>query len=83
MYLIQSGRYYKIGRTDERDKRERAYNTHNPDPRWLHVIATDDPEGVENYWHRRFAAKKLGKHDFSYRLDPSDVAAFKQWKKIY
>jgi len=82
VYLIQSGRHYKIGRTDERDQRERAYNTHNPDPRWLHVIATDDPEGVENYWHRRFAAKKLGRTDFSYRLDASDVAAFRRWKKI-
>ena len=46
----------------------------------IHKILTDDPYGVEEYWHKRFSAKAMKGEWFN--LDPSDIVAFKRWKKI-
>lgn len=84
VYLVQHGarREFKIGRTNNPLRREGEVSVELPqrlEPR--HVIQTDDPSGVEAYWHRRFA-KKLLKNEW-FALTPQDVRAFKRWRKIY
>lgn len=59
VYLIKSGRYYKIGRSNAAGRREREIALQLPEKAaTMHVIRTDDPPGIEGYWHQRFAEKR-------------------------
>lgn len=77
VYLLRSGKSYKLGRTNATGRRLRELAIQLPQkPDTVHVIETDDPEGIEQYWHRRFAEKRQGGEWFS--LSADDVKAFKR-----
>lgn len=82
VYLIKSGRFYKIGRTNSPGRRGYELDLQLPEePKTIHVIKTDDPVGIEAYWHNRFKAKR--KRGEFFELDVNDVTAFKRWESIF
>lgn len=81
VYLVEDGRRYKIGRTrsvEDRIPELSNQSSHRID--LVHKIATDDPPGIEKYWHERFADKR--KYGEWFDLDVRDVAAFRRRKKF-
>jgi hypothetical protein len=84
VYLLKHGsrREYKIGRTNNPLRREGELGIQLPEKcEPVHYIQTDDPEGVESYWHRRFANKR--KEGEWFALTPQEVRSFKRWRRIY
>ncbi len=77
VYLIKSGRHYKIGRSNSVGRREYELAIQLPEKVTLiHRVLTDDPAGIEAYWHKRFEEKRANGEWF--KLDAEDVQAFKR-----
>ena len=59
VYMLRAGKHYKIGKTNAVGRRERQLAIQLPERAdTVHVIKTDDPGGIEAYWHRRFADRR-------------------------
>jgi Meiotically up-regulated gene 113 len=81
VYLFKHGRYYKIGKTNDTVRRGTELRIQLPEKLDLiHLIKTDDPSGIEAYWHKRFEAKRMNGEWFD--LNPADIKAFKRWRHI-
>lgn len=79
VYLLKSGRFYKIGKTNAVGRRERELAIQLPEKATvIHSIKTDDPTGIEEYWHKRFRDRRRNGEWFE--LEPSDIAAFRRRK---
>ena len=77
VYLIQFGSEYKIGTSNNVERRFRQLKTQMPyDGKIIHTIAAGDPMGIEAYWHKYFDSKRLKGEWF--KLTADDVKYFKK-----
>jgi Meiotically up-regulated gene 113 len=79
VYMLKVRRDFKVGRSNSFDRRSRELKIQLPEQaETVHVIRTDDPIGIEAYWHKRFEAKRKNGEWFA--LTAADVKAFKRRK---
>lgn len=83
VYMFKSGRHYKIGWTGHIGRRSYEIDRHLPEKAVLiHSFETDDPEGIEIYWHKRFEDRRVRKEREWFALTNADVAAFKRRRRF-
>jgi hypothetical protein len=77
VYLARMSKYYKIGHTGSVGRRQYELAIQLPQKLTLvHSITTDDPAGIEAYWHKRFELQRANGEWFE--LSAQDVRAFKR-----
>ncbi|GCA97395.1 GIY-YIG nuclease family protein [Mycolicibacterium sp. NCC-Tsukiji] len=77
VYLVRSGKYHKIGRSNDHGRRAYEIGLQLPEKlEVVHTIQTDDAAGIERYWHERFSDRRRNGEWFL--LTKADVAAFKR-----
>ena len=81
VYLMKSGKFYKIGKTNSIDRRKYEIGLHLAEAiEPIHSIETDDPSGIEAYWHNRFREKRKNGEWFD--LSAKDIRAFRRRKNF-
>jgi len=79
VYLLKFGEEYKIGSSNNVERRFRELKTQMPyEGKIIHTIKTGDPNGIELYWHSYFKEKRLKGEWF--KLSCKDIAYFKKRK---
>jgi hypothetical protein len=81
VYLVKSGKRYKIGQTANRWQRMNQLDKQTSEglDEVIHTIAAiDDAPGIERYWHERFKEKR--QHGEWFDLSTEDISAFKKRK---
>lgn len=77
VYLIQFGAEYKIGTSNNVERRFSQLKTQMPyEGKIIHTIETGDPTGIEAYWHKYFDSKRLRGEWF--KLTAEDIKYFKK-----
>lgn len=78
VYMMRlPGSLYKIGWSRSPGRREYELGTKMPvKPVLVHQIATDDPVGIEKYWHGRFQDRRTNGEWF--KLSQAEVTAFRR-----
>jgi hypothetical protein len=77
VYLLRHDEVFKIGKSIDVTRRYKEIKVQMPyKMEEIHVIETDDPSGIEAYWHNRFRDKRLEGEWF--KLNSDDIKAFKR-----
>ncbi|WP_419906912.1 GIY-YIG nuclease family protein [Hoeflea sp.] len=79
IYLMKQGRYHKLGKTNDpvRPSKELGIQAAEETTQ-VHVIKTDDHDGIETYWKNRW--KKLRHRGEFYKLPHREVVSFRRMK---
>jgi hypothetical protein len=81
VYLMKSGRFYKIGHSDAPGRRRYDLAIKLPEKvELIHKIPTEAPEAAERFWHERFKKKRKGGEWFA--LSAADVKAFRRCRSM-
>lgn len=76
VWLTRQGNFHHLGHERATGQRLRRLATLTSLAPGTHIIQTDDPVGVEQYWRKRFRQKHVGRK--TYKLEFKDVWAFRR-----
>ena len=81
VYLLKSGKHYKIGRTNLFERRFKEIKLQLPfSVEEIHCIRTNNVALLENHWHERF--RLCRKNGEWFQLSEADVREFTSMKEV-